>query len=193
MTDEPTALPPRLFAPYHTVLYVEPKSGELRNGPNGSSPANARLQCNGAEGRIVYAAEGINRPIVCSADRSQALDDRSPRLGQYSRSCRSTGNGSRSRRMIGSFPRIRRMGPSPSARKYAMLGRISCRPIHLRPDLFPAARRNKPLLASVLAAWKLVTVMSLVLHAPSNERPAVLERITFTGLATRHFRGRFLA
>ena len=78
MTDEPTALPSRLFAVHHTVLYVDPKSGELRHGPHGSSPANARLQFDGAEGRIVYATENINRPIICSADRSRVLDDKAP-------------------------------------------------------------------------------------------------------------------
>jgi hypothetical protein len=81
MTNDATALSPRIFTMHHTVLYVDPQTGELRGGPHGTSPANARLQCDGAEGQIVYTAEKTTRPILCLDERSRALDNKASETG----------------------------------------------------------------------------------------------------------------
>src|SRR5258708_1481169 len=75
VTDDRATLSPRIFTIHRTVLYVDPATGELRHGPHATSPPNARLHCEGSQGRIVYTTDGRERPVACSADRSQALQD----------------------------------------------------------------------------------------------------------------------
>ncbi len=71
---EPTVLPLRLFTTHCTVLYVDPRSGELRHGPVADSPANARFVSRGGHGQIMHEAAGSLCPIVCRTDRSQTID-----------------------------------------------------------------------------------------------------------------------
>jgi hypothetical protein len=65
----------RVFCSHQTVLFVDSGSGELRNGSNAGSPANVRLHANGAQGRLIFTADGTNRPIVCDAEGSRVADD----------------------------------------------------------------------------------------------------------------------
>src|SRR6266478_6365388 len=75
MTDDPADSSPLLFTTHRTVIYVDPASGELRHGPHGTSAPNARLVFEGGQGRIVYVTDRGERPIVCTADRSQVSID----------------------------------------------------------------------------------------------------------------------
>lgn len=68
------ALPTRVFTIHGTVLYTDPASGELRHGPVGSSPINARLVSHGAHVQIVYEAGGLLQPIICLPDRCQTIE-----------------------------------------------------------------------------------------------------------------------
>lgn len=81
MIDLSSAPRTRVFTTWETALYVDVASGQLRHGPIGESPANAYFimdpDSSGTlpRGWLVQEAEGSLRPIVCKADRCDAVSD----------------------------------------------------------------------------------------------------------------------
>ena len=67
------APPKRMFTNHGTALYLN-HSGELRHGPPGIVPLNARFVAEGARGHIECEDGGLPRSIICLPDRCQTIN-----------------------------------------------------------------------------------------------------------------------
>ncbi|MBZ9747557.1 glycosyltransferase family 25 protein [Mesorhizobium sp. CO1-1-7] len=80
MTD-PTGQPARLLTAFNTVLYVDTAKGELRHGPEESSPANVLFvateqSAGGAwKGQLICRVGDKFKPMICIPDQTMILRD----------------------------------------------------------------------------------------------------------------------
>src|SRR5438445_11353523 len=79
--NDPAVKPARLLTTFNTVLYVDAAKGELRHGPEESSPANVlfvaveRSPGGAWRGQLTCRVGDVFKPIIRLSDQTMTLSD----------------------------------------------------------------------------------------------------------------------